>query len=132
MINFALVKVWYWIAGVLAVLLLAALAVAGWQYGRAEHAKKEQAEVQGQLNLARQSLQGFKTAAEECDAGVKRLMAEHNKKLEEGAELLKRAQVLTAKYQASDRELAKILNAPTPTGAKCSQAIQRIRQELKK
>lgn len=132
MINFALVRVWWYIAGALALALVGALAAVAYKDAALARSEGRVAKIQAELTLTIAARDGYRAAAEECDAGVKKLAAESAAKIKTVEDALKRASEKEARTVESDRRLALLTKTPIPPNAKCIDAYNAIRKELRR
>lgn len=132
MLNVLSIKVWMWIAGLVGA---AFLATAGGWYVRGIQLKDARADIktlEGNLASALRTIDGQKRVLQVCSDRTDALKAAGDAKAAEAAQELARLRKLAERYQASDRRLAALTQAPTPSGAGCQQAIAAVRRELRK
>ena len=132
MLDFLSIKVWMWIAGLVGA---AFLATAGGWYVRGIQLKDAKADIrtlEGNLASALRTIDGQKRVLQVCSDRTDALKAEGDKNRAEAEQELARLRKVAEKYQASDRRLAALTQAPTPSGASCSTALSAIRKELRK
>lgn len=132
MINFASLKFWWWIAGILAI-SFGALGAA--YIVRGASLKETKVDLQlavADLNSAKRTIAGQQAVLKECSDRTDALKADGDRRRSEADQELARLRKLAERYQASDRRLALLTAGPTPAGAKCEQAVAAIRRELRK
>ena len=125
-------KVLAWTSATLFALVVG-LSLAYWAQGvQLEHVENQREKARNNLLKADDTIKAQKQTLQECSDRTDALKAESDRKLAAGAQELARAQQESAKYQGAIKRLEALRAGPVPSGAKCEQAIEAIRRELRK
>lgn len=132
MINILSVKLWWYVAGALALACIAMLTAYTLRGSQLERARIDNKLLQTELTLMQRTVDGYKSAVQQCNEGTEKLRLMSAEKAAAADQALLRARAESIRHQESNRRLAKLTAGPTPSGAGCGQAIQAIRAELRK
>lgn len=128
MIDFLTVKVWWWIAGALAVLNVVQFVIITLQIATISKNTAALTVAESEIKQARELARQWKSSAEQCSEETAKIKAESDANRAAAAQAVARAQAEAAKSKPLHTRVETLKAAPTPTGADCRQALKEIRK----